>query len=87
MNTAFLQRRSLLLAATAAATLALTGCATQGPSLAEAPPIVFVHGNGDTAALWQTTAWRFESNGWPRRLPRARGIGVADKQCSLACLR
>jgi triacylglycerol lipase len=25
-----------------------------------------VHGNGDTAALWQTTLWRFESNGWPR---------------------
>ena len=48
------------------ATLALAGCATQSPSLAEAPPIVFVHGNGDTAALWQTTVWRFESNGWPR---------------------
>ena len=30
------------------------------------PPIVFVHGNGDSAALWQTTLWRFESNGWPR---------------------
>ncbi|ARN23963.1 twin-arginine translocation pathway signal [Piscinibacter gummiphilus] len=30
------------------------------------PPIVFVHGNGDTAALWFTTVWRFESNGWPR---------------------
>jgi triacylglycerol lipase len=29
-------------------------------------PIVFVHGNGDSAALWQTTLWRFESNGWPR---------------------
>jgi triacylglycerol lipase len=28
-------------------------------------PIVFVHGNGDTAALWHTTMWRFESNGWP----------------------
>jgi len=27
---------------------------------------VFVHGNGDTAELWQTTIWRFESNGWPR---------------------
>ena len=26
---------------------------------------MFVHGNGDTAALWQTTLWRFESNGWP----------------------
>ena len=25
-----------------------------------------MHGNGDTAALWTTTLWRFESNGWPR---------------------
>jgi pimeloyl-ACP methyl ester carboxylesterase len=25
-----------------------------------------MHGNGDSAALWQTTLWRFESNGWPR---------------------
>ncbi len=55
-----------MLATAAAAALALAGCATQSPSLAEAPPIVFVHGNGDTAALWQTTVWRFESNGWPR---------------------
>ena len=31
-------------------------------------PIVFVHGNGDSAALWQTTIWRFESNGWPSNL-------------------
>ena len=29
-------------------------------------PIVFVHGNGETAALWYTTIWRFESNGYPR---------------------
>ncbi len=43
----------------------LGACAT-GPSLNQTPPIVFVHGNGDTAALWQTTLWRFESNGWPR---------------------
>ena len=35
-------------------------------SLTDYPPIVFVHGNGDTAALWQSTVWRFESNGWPR---------------------
>ncbi len=35
-------------------------------SLQTMPPIVFVHGNGDSAALWQTTLWRFESNGWPR---------------------
>ncbi len=33
---------------------------------AQREPIVFVHGNGDSAALWQTTVWRFESNGWPR---------------------
>ena len=65
-NTLWLQRRSLVLATAAVATLALAGCATQSPSLTEAPPIVFVHGNGDTAALWQTTVWRFESNGWPR---------------------
>jgi pimeloyl-ACP methyl ester carboxylesterase len=36
------------------------------PSLTERPPIVFVHGNGDGAANWLTTLWRFESNGWPR---------------------
>src|SRR5512142_2655722 len=32
---------------------------------ADAPrPILFVPGNGDTAALWYTTMWRFESNGY-----------------------
>lgn len=29
------------------------------------PPILFVHGNGDSAALWLTTIWRFASNGYP----------------------
>lgn len=58
-----LNRRLLL--GVAASALLLAACAT-GPTLEEAPPIVFVHGNGDTAALWQTTLWRFESNGWPR---------------------
>jgi pimeloyl-ACP methyl ester carboxylesterase len=29
----------------------------------EIPPILFVHGNGDHAALWITTLWRMESNG------------------------
>jgi len=33
---------------------------------AEVPPILFVHGNGDHAALWITTFWRMESNGVPR---------------------
>ncbi|RJF77052.1 hydrolase [Rhodopseudomonas palustris] len=30
------------------------------------PPILFVHGNGDHAALWLTQIWRMESNGVPR---------------------
>lgn len=29
------------------------------------PPILFVHGNGDHAALWQAVVWRFESNAYP----------------------
>ncbi len=29
------------------------------------PPILFVHGTGDSSGIWMTTAWRFESNGWP----------------------
>jgi len=33
---------------------------------AGSPPILFVHGNGDSSALWITTIWRFESNGYPR---------------------
>lgn len=33
---------------------------------AEIPPVLFVHGNGDHAALWMTTLWRMESNGVPR---------------------
>jgi triacylglycerol lipase len=33
-------------------------------SPSQLPPILFVHGNGDTAGIWQTTLWRFESNGW-----------------------
>ena len=57
------RRVLLLLAATLAASCA------RAPALApeqSPPPIVFVHGNGDSAALWHTTLWRFESNGWPR---------------------
>jgi hypothetical protein len=37
---------------------------TQVP--AEVPPMLFVHGNGDHAALWITTFWRMESNAIPR---------------------
>ena len=52
-------RRALMFAAAA---LGLSAAAAATP----ATPIVLVHGNGDTAALWTTTLWRFESNGWPR---------------------
>lgn len=66
-----LMRRHLLALLSGLAGLALlAGCATAPPPASSAasttPPIVFVHGNGDNAALWQTTIWRFESNGWPR---------------------
>src|SRR6202521_1979927 len=36
------------------------------PGAVEVPPILFVHGNGDHAALWITTMWRMESNGVAR---------------------
>lgn len=67
MNLAPLTRRAALLAAAA-----LLGACALKPSPRPAaetptlPPIVFVHGNGDAAAQWLTTLWRFESNGWPR---------------------
>ena len=56
------RRRSLLALLPAAL---LSACAGPAPA-PELPPIVFVHGNGDSAALWQAQVWRFESNGWPR---------------------
>lgn len=28
-------------------------------------PVIFVHGNGDHAGLWDNVIWRFESNGYP----------------------
>jgi len=65
-------RRRLMLAAAATAANAMLVCAcatgtrSEQTPAGDTPPIVFVHGNGDTAALWITTMWRFESNGWPR---------------------
>jgi triacylglycerol esterase/lipase EstA (alpha/beta hydrolase family) len=52
-------------------------------------PVVFVHGNGDSAALWHTTLWRFESNGVPRdrlfaidfSLPEAREDDTLPMPC------
>jgi len=61
--TATIRRRELLLASTGSALLA--ACAMP-VARDDAPPIVFVPGNGDSAALWVPTIWRFESNGWPR---------------------
>lgn len=67
-------RYTMTLAFVASLLLTLSGCALITPaptavsraSASAYPPIVFVHGNGDTAALWLTTIWRFEANGWPR---------------------
>jgi triacylglycerol lipase len=61
MNALPIRRRSLgvLLAATL-----LAACASP-PAADPRPPIVFVHGNGDSAALWTPTIWRWQSNGWP----------------------
>jgi pimeloyl-ACP methyl ester carboxylesterase len=47
-----------------AGNLAVPALAQNAPSVAsEVPPVIFVHGNGDHAALWMTTLWRMESNG------------------------
>jgi pimeloyl-ACP methyl ester carboxylesterase len=62
--TSLFSRRLILLGAAAAALL--SACTTAPSSSTSLPPIVFVHGNGDAAAVWTTTIWRFESNGWPR---------------------
>jgi pimeloyl-ACP methyl ester carboxylesterase len=48
--------------------LLLAACAVFQPAAQQQQPIVFVHGNGDTAALWQTTEWRFESNGYDPKM-------------------
>ena len=45
--------------------------APTGPRRAPAPepglpPVVFVHGNGDSSALWINNMWRFEANGYRR---------------------
>jgi len=65
-----LSRRTLL---KGTATLPLLAANFPLPALAQSasgasaiPPILFVHGNGDHAALWITTLWRMESNGVAR---------------------
>jgi pimeloyl-ACP methyl ester carboxylesterase len=62
-----MNRRTLLLAAaTPLASAALLRPALAQPAPAAPPPILFIHGNGDHSALWTTTLWRFESNGFNR---------------------
>jgi hypothetical protein len=69
-----LSRRSILKSAGALPVLAGTfglealgfQALAQTTPAAEVPPILFVHGNGDHAALWLTSLWRMESNGVPR---------------------
>jgi pimeloyl-ACP methyl ester carboxylesterase len=55
---------------------AVAQTAVTGPAASEIPPIMFVHGNGDHAALWITTLWRMESNGVPRE--RMLAINFTD---------
>src|SRR4249919_849882 len=45
---------------------ALAQTASPPSTAADMAPVLFVHGNGDHAALWITTLWRMESNGVPR---------------------
>ena len=64
-----LGRRAVLAGAASLAPTLAFGQQTQ-PRRADpsGPPIVFVHGNGDSAALWINNLWRFESNGFKRSL-------------------
>jgi hypothetical protein len=53
----------------------MSACTTPMPQQnSHQTPIIFVHGNGDSGALWQTTLWRFESNGWSRHLLHALDV-------------
>ncbi|MBK9444519.1 MAG: twin-arginine translocation pathway signal [Comamonadaceae bacterium] len=53
-------------ALTALLLIVVSGCAYQPKVQAVLPPVVFVHGEGASAAYWQDMVWRFESNGWSR---------------------
>ena len=58
-------RRTALLLAAACASPAAPGSPGPGTGRTDARPSSSC-GNGDNAALWMTTLWRLESNGWPR---------------------
>jgi triacylglycerol esterase/lipase EstA (alpha/beta hydrolase family) len=62
-----IKRRTLLAAATLWPAPALAQQSQKRQASPEpAPPVVFVHGNGDSGALWINNIWRFESNGYKR---------------------
>ena len=77
-----LSRRAMLLVAAAlplavrTSPAALAQGANAIAAASEVPPILFVHGNGDHAALWMTQLWRMESNGVPR--DRMMAINFTD---------
>jgi pimeloyl-ACP methyl ester carboxylesterase len=77
-----LSRRTLLKGASAlplvAGTFGLAAFAQSAPTApaTEIPPVLFVHGNGDHAALWMSTVWRMESNGVAR--DRMMAINFTD---------
>jgi pimeloyl-ACP methyl ester carboxylesterase len=78
-----LSRRTLLtsaavlpLAANMLGFAAIAQTSATGPTGSDVPPILFVHGNGDHAALWMTVLWRMESNGVPRN--RLMALNFAD---------
>ncbi len=60
------RRLFLSFAATVLVTLSAQAQQSASPPPPKDPPVVFVHGNGDTAALWIAQIWRFESNGYAR---------------------
>jgi pimeloyl-ACP methyl ester carboxylesterase len=72
-----LLNRRRLLQGTAALAL---GSVTRSAFAQDEPPvpIVFVHGDSDLAATWETQIWRFESNGYPR--DRLFAISFTDPQ-------
>lgn len=47
------------------AVVAIVTAALLPLSVTAQTPVVFVHGNGDHAGLWDNVIWRFESNGYP----------------------
>lgn len=72
-----ISRRHLLRAAAMLPLVSNLGSSAWAQSPAgEMPPVLFVHGNGDHAALWMTTLWRMETNGVPRE--RLAALNFSD---------